>query len=171
MAGTGCGHTHRARSKGQSQPGLQGLTMGVHAAVKVELGPAVQLHSWRGNPECFHGSGVSWHTCNHRGLGCLLVQTLGSFLLGLGEKKSKGSGSYHLQMQIPVDENREICRGSTVAVLAVGFFRAESCWGPLQSRPLGAPVTHTAWLILVAQLFFFVPSQICILGFASPWVG
>lgn len=28
----------------------------------------------------------------------------------------------------------KICRGYMVALLAVGFFRGKSCWGPLRSK-------------------------------------
>lgn len=47
----------------------------------------------------------------------------------------------------------EICRGSTAAMLAVGVFSSETCWGRLQISSLGIVVAATAWLLLVAPTF------------------
>lgn len=51
----------------------------------------------------------------------------------------------------------EICRKCMVTVLASGTFSGESCWGLLQSRSRGIPVTP--WLVVVSLLFFLIPSQ------------
>ena len=49
-------------------------------------------------------------------------------------------------------KNGQLCRGSMVAVLAIGFFSSESFWGPLWSRSLGTMVIPTVWLIPVAPV-------------------
>lgn len=46
--------------------------------------------------------------------------------------------------------SNEICRRSVAAVVSVGFFSSESCWGPLLNRPQGTMVTPAGCLILVA---------------------
>lgn len=54
----------------------------------------------------------------------------------------------------------QICRGSTVAVLDTGFLGSKSCWGLLETRPLGTEVCLAVWLILVDPAFFLVPNHL-----------
>ena len=74
-------------------------------------------------------------------------------MLCLGQEGGSGKGLRQLvagNTNTCGTKTSEICRGSTVVVLAVGFFSRESCWGLLQSSLLGTMVTPIAYLILVA---------------------
>ena len=66
----------------------------------------------------------------------------------------RDSGGWPEGVRIPSGGNLSsgICKGSTVAVLATGFFSGKSCWGPLPGRPLGAAVAPTAWPILAISI-------------------
>lgn len=62
----------------------------------------------------------------------------------------------------------KICRGYMVALMAVGFFRGKSCWGPLRSKQLGTMVASTAWMILISLPFFLTCRHV---SFAHVWIG
>lgn len=85
---------------------------------------------------------------------CLLVQIPGS------EGNRMGGSSEGFRQLVSGNGNTcevktsEICKGSTMAALAIGFFSGEICQGVLQSRSLGTVLTLAPWLILVAPSLF-----------------
>lgn len=97
----------------------------------------VQAHSWRGSPEHVHMAGSAVGALNSIRI-ATKDRLLPGQVPGSGGQKRKGSrcsDSRWLGMQTPEEQK---------AVKAAGvrdFFSGESCWGPLQSRPLGAVVT------------------------------
>lgn len=75
-----------------------------------------------------------------------------------------------VNMNVLGKNTMKFAEGSTAAVLAVGFFSSESHWDCLRSWSLGNAVTPAMWMILVAPIFFFVPSYLFISALLVPGV-